>query len=134
MMIVTDDNKRNISIGSGILFSVYSTLEVRAKRFKKNVPLVEQFLKFGVCEPENAMETARQFNQLRDEFAKYEPDKAVYDMADSKKAAPWTGKISPVITSCANLYATDDGQDLLYEIVSILCYASNAGVKISIQQ
>ena len=134
MMIVTDDNKRIISIGSGILFSVYSTLEVRTKRFKKDVPLAEQFLKFGVCEPENAMETARQFNQLRDEFAKYEPDKAVYDMTDPKKAAPWAGKLSKVVTSCANLYTTNDGQDLLFEIVSILCYASNAGVKVSIQQ
>ena len=132
MIIISEDKKRTINVGNGVLFSVYSTLEIKAKRFKKNVPLVEQFLKLGTCEPEQALETARQFNMMRDEFAKYEPSEAIYDMANPKQKAPWSGKISPVITSCANLYSTDDGQDLLFEIVSILTYASFAGVKVTV--
>jgi len=133
MQIISGDSKRVINVGNGILFSVYSTLETRTKRFSKSVPLVGQFFKFGICEPENAMETARQLNLMRDEFSKYEPEKAVYDMTDLKKDVPWDGKLSPVITSCANLFTTVDGKDLLFEIVSILCYASITGVKVSIQ-
>lgn len=133
MIIYSEDSQRSISLGYGILFSVYSTLEVRLKHFCQEIPLVEQFLKTGICESENALETARQWNLLRDEFSKISPDKAVYDMTDLNKQAPWSGNLSKVITSCANLYTTDDGQDLLFEIVSILCYADIAGTKVYIQ-
>lgn len=79
------------------------------------------------------METARQFNLIRDELSRYAPEKAVYDFRDLKKKAPWNNNLSSVITSCANLYTTTDGQDLLYEIVSILCYAGVKKVSVSVQ-
>lgn len=40
-----------------------------------------------------------------------------------EKTVPWKGKLSPVITACANLYTTADGKDLLLEVVCILSYA-----------
>ena len=79
------------------------------------------------------METARQFNLIRDELSKYAPEKAVYDLHDLKKMAPWAGNLNSVITSCANLYTTADGQDLLYEVVTILCYAGIKRVSVSVQ-
>ena len=133
MRIETSDGKRVINIGdSDIWYSVYSTIEVRLGLFKRKVPLAIQFFKSGICETEDSMETARQFNLIRDELSRYTPDKSVYDFQDLKKKAPWNNNLSSVITSCANLYATADGQDLLYEVVSILCYAGIKKVSVSV--
>lgn len=134
MTIETSDGKRVVNIGgSDIWYSVYSTVEVRLGLFKRKVPLAIQFFKSGICGAEEAMETARQFNLIRDELSQYTPDKSVYDFRDLKKKAPWNNNLSSVITSCANLYTTADGQDLLYEVVSILCYAGIKKVSVSVQ-
>ena len=125
MELRTSDGKRTVDIGSeDIWFSVYSTAEERLGGFKRKIPLALEFLKTKECTAENAQETARQINLMRDEFASIKPEKAVYDMNDKKVKAPWYGKISPVVTSCANLYTTADGGDLLFEVVGILTYAS----------
>jgi hypothetical protein len=122
--LVTSDNKRVVEIGtSDIWVSVISTIEVRLKLFKQRVPLAMKFLQSGKCDSTDALETARQINMIRDELSKVSPEKAIYDYKNPKKKAPWEGKISPIITSCANLYTTSDGKDLLYEVVSILVYA-----------
>ncbi len=47
----------------------------------------------------------------------------MFDIDDRKKEVPWKGNISSAITSCANLYTTSDGKDLLFELVSVLVYA-----------
>lgn len=133
MIIVSEDNKRMVDIGtSDIWHSVYSTIEVRLGRFKKKVPLAIAFFENGKCESGDAMETARQFNLIRDELSQFEPEKAVYDCNNLKLVAPWKNKLSPVTTSCANLYTTADGQDLLFEVVSILCYASIKRVNVKV--
>ena len=127
MEIYSKDHKRCIDVGSeDIFFSLYSTAEVRLKLFKRKIPLAMEFLKTGKYEGKDGYEVARQFNLLRDEFSKVKPSEVVYDCNDLKKKAPWDGKVSPVVTSAANFYTTADGKDLLYEIVSIMCYA---GVK-----
>ena len=133
MVIVSEDNKRMVDIGnSDIWHSVYSTIEVRLGRFKKKVPMAMAFFENAGCKAEDAMETARQFNMIRDALSQYDPEKAVYDCNNMKLVAPWKNKLSPVITSCANLYTTAEGQDLLFEVVSILCYASIKRVNVKI--
>ena len=127
MEILSADQKRYIDVGSeDIFFSLYSTAEVRLKLFKRKIPLAIEFLKTGKYDGKDGFEVARQFNLLRDEFSKIKPSEVVYDCRDLKKKAPWDSKISTVVTSAANFYTTADGKDLLYEIVSIMCYA---GVK-----
>ncbi|QFJ53386.1 Imm70 family immunity protein [Pseudobutyrivibrio xylanivorans] len=124
MELFTEDRKRYVDVGgSWILHSVYSTAQVRLGGMKRKIPLAMDFLQTGKCEPNNAIETARQINLLRDEFSKIKPEKAVYDCDNPKVKAPWDGNLSYVTTSCANLYTTADGKDLLFELVSILTYA-----------
>ena len=135
MRLVTSNLKRTVDIGgSDIWYSIYSTVEKRLGFFKRKIPLAIEFLKSGKCDSENALESARQFNLLRDELAKYAPNKAVYTMDDMTKAAPWEDDLSPVVTSCANLYTTADGKDLLFEIVSILTYAYYLKVSVSAER
>ncbi len=47
----------------------------------------------------------------------------IRDMNNSAIEAPWKKSISPIVTSCGNLYTTADGKDLLFEMVSLLVYS-----------
>ena len=67
---------------------------------------------------------AREMNLIHDMLSKFPPQQAVWDCNDLTKKAPWEGNLSPVVTSCSNLYTTADGEDLFYKLVSILYYAS----------
>lgn len=134
MRLVTKDGKRLVDIGgSDIWTSVYSTAVESFGLKKRKVSLALKFMETGKCDGKDGYEVARQFNLIRDELATVPPEKAVYDIHDRKKKAPWDGKISPVITSCANLYTTADGKDLLYEVVAILCYAKIAESSVTIE-
>lgn len=131
MRIFTVNGDKNVSVGaSSTLFSVYSTAFVRLEKFKKKVPMAISFLETGSCSAEDAEETARQLNMIRDKLAAIPPEDAVFDCTKPKMDVPWKGKISPIVTSCANLYTTEDGKDLLFELVSILSYASIFGVDV----
>lgn len=124
MKLITSDRKRVVDIGSSAdWISVYSTAELRLGHQKKKIPLALAFMKTGKCDAKDGIETARQINLMRDEFAKLSPDKVVYDIDNPKQAVPWADDLSPVITSCANLFTTADGKDMLFEVVSILTYA-----------
>ena len=126
MRLYLADESQTVDVGTGsVWYSLYSTAVVRLPEEKKNaMSLALVFLKTGECKADNAEETARQVNLVRDALALIPPENAVFDLHDVKKPAPWAGKINPVITSCANLYTTADGQDLFFEVVSLLCSAA----------
>jgi len=131
MRLLSEDGKRYVNIGGvDIWKSVYSTVVSCVGKKRKKYPLAFEVLETGNCEGKNGYDTARQINQIRDELSQFSPEKAVYDIDNPKVAAPWKGKLSPVVTSCANIFTTADGQDLLYEVVSILCYAQVAKTNI----
>lgn len=125
MEIITADDNRYVDIGSYTVWkALYSTVKVNLKDIENSILLAEQFLKTGKCKWTDAQETARQINLIRDGLSRFSPDKAVYDFENLNLKAPWDGKISPVITSCGNMYTTADGRDLLVELVSLLVYSS----------
>lgn len=131
LSIVTSNGSQIVNVGSGdIWISLMSTVDIRLKN-KKNISYAVNFLHSGECSAEDALETAKQFNIIRDELSKFGPDKIIYDSEDLKKEAPWKNNISPTVTSCANFYTTADGNDLLFEIVNILTYA--AANKVSVE-
>ena len=133
MIISSSDNERIVDIGSSdIWISLCSTVFVRLDKNIKKYPLAVEFLRIGTYEGKNAYEVARQINLIRDDLSQIPPDKAVYDMSNLKAEAPWKNNLSPVITSCANYFTTADGKDLLFELVSILCYAAVKDVSVSV--
>ena len=133
MNISSSDNKRSVNVGSSdILFALYSTIVVRLEKKQKNIAHAIAFLKSGKSDPKEALETAREFNIIRDALSQISPEELVFDMRDLSKKAPWINNISPVVTSCGNLFTTSDGKDLLFEIVSIFTYAYYSGTTISI--
>jgi len=125
MDIITEDGERIIDVGTYDLWhAVYSTVVVRLAKEKDIIKDAIIFLETGTCKSDDAIKTARQINIIRDGLSKYPPNSAVYDCDDLEKTIPWISQISPVITSCGNLFTTADGQDLFFELVSILTYAS----------
>ena len=133
MTICSSDNNRYVDIGSYTIWhSLYSTVAVRLKEYHDLFPDAINFLRTGKCDPQNAQKTARQINLLRDRLASISPDNAVYDLNHLSMEPPWKGHISPIVTSCANLYTTADGKDLLFELVSTLCHAYTANVAVKI--
>ena len=135
MIIRTTDDKRMIDVGSyGIWYSVYSTAEVRLSPMKKSLSLALAFLKSGKCSYNDAYETARQINLIRDAFSQITPSQAVYNKDDLSKVAPWADNMSGIVTSCGNLYTTADGKDLLYELVCILTFAHYKKVDVTISE
>lgn len=132
MRLISSDGERVVDVGgSDIWFSLYSTVISTFGHNRNKIAKAIKFMEKGICDGKDGYEVARQFNLIRDELSKIAPDKAVYDISDKKKIAPWKGKLSPVITSCANLYTTADGKDLLFEVVSILTYAQIKKVNVS---
>ncbi len=131
MVIYSEDHKRQIDVGtSDTIHAVYSTIIVLLEDKIDGITQALNFIRTGNCVPKKGYETARQINLIRDALSAYSPDKAVYDYMNLKKQAPWAENLSPVITSCANLFTTADGKDLLFEMISILCYAEICNVSV----
>ncbi len=134
MRLFSKDGKRSVDLGrSDIWKAVYSTVVACLGKNRKKYLLAFEFFESGKCDGNRGYDVARQINLIRDDLSQYAPDKAVYDIDNPKMEAPWKGKLSPVITSCANLFTTSDGQDLLYEIVAILCYAQVAKTSVELE-
>lgn len=124
MELITLDEKKYVDIGTvDIWNSVYSTVIIRLEKLENQIPLAIEFLRTGNCRGCDAQETARQINLIRDALSQIAPEKVVYDYKDQSIPAPWGDNISPVITSCGNMFTTADGKDLLFELVAILTYA-----------
>ena len=125
MRLYTSDEKRTVDVGTGSLwYSLYSTVVVTTSENIKNmIPLALAFLKNGDCPASGIKETKEQIIAVRSLLAELKPDKAVYDLHKPNDAPPWAGNIAPTVTSCANLYTTADGKDLLTEVIALLEYA-----------
>ncbi|WP_377465288.1 Imm70 family immunity protein [Populibacterium corticicola] len=124
-MLESTDGQRLLDLGGHELtHSILSIVTVHLQSLLPQVPLAVQFLRFGTCAASDAQETARQLNLVRDALAQVSPEDAIWDLNDRTVLPPWTGNLSPIVTSCANLYTTSDGRDLLWELVVLLTYAS----------
>lgn len=122
MDLITSDKKIILDVGLGTWQSLNSTIMCKLKDYSNEIPLVLHLLSNRNSKGLNQIELARQLNLVRDRFSMLSPDEAIYDISDLSKEAPWKGKLSPVITSCGNLFTTNDGKDLFSELVSLFSY------------
>ena len=133
MLVVTSDYKQSVDIGSYTIWhALYSTVVSQPNEVKCRFPDAISFFQSGRCNVDSAERTANQLNLVRDCLSLVSPDKAVYDIDNPQIDATWKNSISSIVTSCANLFTTADGKDLLYELVRLLSYASKAKVSIEV--
>jgi len=134
MRIITSDGNKYINIGSAEVWkSLCSTIFVLLDDEKDSIMKARSFLENNKAEGVEGYEIARQFNLIRDKLSRFAPEKVIFDINDMAFRATWYGKLSPVVTSCANLFITADGEDLLYEIVCIFCYAEIKRVSVLVE-
>lgn len=130
MKIFTSDYKKSVDVGTGsVWYSVFSTASVRLSADDQDfLQYAMDFLRTGECNADDAQITARQMELVMKRFARLLPADAVFDMAHPGKHAPWHNNLSEQVTSCANLYTTADGKNLLIEVIDLLKYAANNSV------
>ena len=125
MTIISDDEVKMVDVGtSDTLRALYSTALILLKDSNSDIELGLEFLRTGNCTAGSAEESAKQIEAIKKGLSSFNPKDAVYDYRDLKKEAPWKDNISEHVTSCANLFTTADGKDLLLELIDILNYAS----------
>lgn len=133
MTIISEDGKKMINVGAyDIWLAMYSTIITNCAPIKEQIKKAIEFMDEKTCEHNDCLEVARQFNLIRDELSKYPPLEAVYDLNVPEKKAPWEGRISPVVTSCANLFTSADGEDMLGGIVTVCVYGHYAKNRVDI--
>lgn len=131
MTIISDDEVKMVDVGtSDTLRALYSTALILLKNKKRDIEHGLEFLRTGECVAGSTKETERQIKIIMAELSLYKPSDAVYDYRDLKREAPWKDNISEHVTSCANLFTTADGKDLLKELIDILDYASVNGISV----
>ena len=124
MTIMTSDGERFVSVGSSSIWnSLYSTLVYRVESFSKEYPEANNFFSTCSCESDAALKTANEIEALRIVLSTMTPDKAIYDIRHPETQPPWKNSISKSIVSCDKLYTTEDGQDLLIQLINLLQYA-----------
>lgn len=131
MTIISEDGKVIVSVGgSMILYSLYLTakLKIKMSRFKVGVAL--DFLKTGECKAKKVEKALDQLGIIKAELGKVNPENAVFDWRNPNKEAPWENNISRTVTSCADLFTTENGEILLDELINLLVYATENGISV----
>ena len=132
MRLFSADYNQSVDVGMGsIWYSLYSTVNcLFSVEVKKKIPNAIEFLRTGECTEQLLKKTKTEMETVIQGLSLIAPDKAVYDMERPEVAPPWKGYIAPTITSCANLFTTADGQDLLTEVMALFDYGISQNVAI----
>ena len=124
MMIFTSDRSKCVQIKSLNLWSSLFELatEILSDEDKDFLQYAVNFLNSGVCVTDDAQITARQLELTKRRFAKHSPP------------SPLISSVNETATSCADLFITMDGKDLLNELISLLKYADKTSVDVLIER
>ena len=133
MNIMTADSKYSIPLDLATWQTLCSTVRYRLAPYKKEIHLALRFLEKKFCGSADCLETARQFNLIRDKLSSFNPDQIIYNETDLSQLPPWGRNISSTITSCANYLTSSDGFDLLSEIVRVLSCADAYALNVIVQ-
>lgn len=131
MRIITSDGKKIVNIGSAsILNAIFETVKRYAPdNFQINEAI--DFMRTKRCIGVDGYVVGRQFNLIRDLLSQVKPEDIICDTNSSDIF--FLRSYSPVITSCANLFTTVDGEDLFSELIKVFVYAKVTNVDIMIE-
>lgn len=131
MTIISDDGNFIVSVGSStIWWALYSTIRKWVDGYPERYQGVDKLFQNLGCTSQAALENAAELDEIRRELSKIKPDMAIYDINHPEVLPPWKNNISPDILSCADLFTTEDGKNLLSELIRLLRYSNTAGTTI----
>lgn len=132
MEIITSDYRKNIEIGSGdMLDSITATMKAYYPEENKNFLQLFTFFETGSASSEDVTELNNELKVVTSCLKKIPPEKAVYGPESKKRQAPWKNGIADTVTSCADLFFTSDGKNLLQELNNIFKYSAENNTSIS---
>ena len=128
MTIITEDGEYIIGVGgSVVLYSLFSTVKIR---LNCEVDYALDFIKTGECKVSNIKKALEQMKIIQMELREITPREAVYNYENIEEEAPWNNNICEKISSCEELFTTDNGKVLIDELINILEYANKKNVSI----
>lgn len=130
MRLVTSDYKKVVDVGTAPVWnSLYSTVKLRVSgKLDEESNEILFFLQTGECKKENLSKTLTGMKQVQKILKEVDAKDFVYDYRHLEKKAPW--KINEAILSCAELYTTSEGKNLLDETIDLLEYACDNNIEI----
>lgn len=134
MLIATNNDEYSVDVGSAsFLFCFYSTLVTHIPNFDKKLPNLFRLLQEGHLTADSCSQAAKELNTARDLLSNLPPDNVVWDMAQPEKQPPWGSNIAASITSLGNYFVTANGEDLVFEILTLLQVAEKNNVGVAVK-
>ncbi len=131
MTIISDDGNYIVSVGSStVWWALYSTIRKWVEGYPERYQGADKLFQEFVCPSEAALEVAVELDGIRSELSKIKPDRAVYDINHPEVTPPWKNNISPNVLSCADLFTTEDGKNLIAELIGLLRYSNAKGTTV----
>lgn len=132
MELKTSDYLKSIEVGSGdMLDSIVSTMKRYYPDQNRKLSKLFAFFENGDATSEDITELASELNIVTSCLKKISPENAVYGPESKERQAPWKNGIADNITSCADLFLTSDGKNLLQELGKIFDYSRKNNTSIS---
>lgn len=113
-------NNSSFRIGnSDFLNSFFSTISyhLEPKGWGSRFPVLMDKLYSGEVEYKNLHQLSEELESIKEELANYPPEQIIWDIEVPQKSPPWGKNISTSITSLANYFVTDVGEDL-FDVLS----------------
>ena len=131
MTLISSDGNQFVSIGSSTIWrSLYSTIITRVDDFFQSYQETNSFFEEYGCTPDKSITIATQLEEIKDRLSRIKPELAVYDWKHPEISPPWHDHVSPAITSCTELYTTENGLHLLDELIKLLEYSAKMNTAI----
>ena len=128
MTIISDDGNYIVSVGnSTIWWSLYSTIRTWVEGYPELYQDADRFFQLCSCTSGVASGIATEIDEIRAILSGISPDKAIYDINHPVTLPPWKNTISPDVLSCADLFTTEDGKNLISELIGLLRYSNATG-------
>ncbi len=109
------------SIGSPAFFnSFFSTVFVlvESSSWGSQFPTVMNQLYAGQVSPTDAEAMRSELQRIQAALAEFAPSQVVWDFEDRSARPPWGDDIAATITSLANYFVTDAGEDLIETLIA----------------
>ena len=133
MDIMSSDGKIIIDVGTYKNWNaLYSTAWTLLKKDRKQYKATFSFLKSGECEADKIGTVLNEISAIKNELKKIDASKAVYNYKKVSEKGPWENNEDNKLKSCADLFVTSEGDNLLNELLALLVYCRDNKLSIAL--
>lgn len=133
MTIMTEDGKYSVGVGGTLMFStLYLTAKKKIIFSKFRVAEALKFLKTGTCKKANVEKTLKQLELIKEELARLDFGEVIFESELEQAYVLWKNNVSVQVKTCADFFTTDEGKNLVDELIALLQYAKKNDLAITL--